>query len=423
MKRGIQRQLENVFKNRKQVLRSMLCIGAGIVLYFAAEIVDSAESSVENGRIFRNPCGQGDAVYEIYVEELGNSVTVIVPEQRMTETEFQERIPEIADVLCEKILGENHSLGEVRTDLNLVTALESYGVTVEWQSERPEIISDMGIVDVANVKEESKILENQEDVETAFGVLVYLKATLKHGDWKEMVEIPVTVYSPEVTMEERFRLMLEELVIQEPERVEVVLPTEFEGQSLTYRTPEISQNYLLLLLGFIAAGCLLLKEKTDLETEKKHREEQLMEIYPDLISEFLILNSAGYSIKGAWKKMTADYGTSEKKRTNPLYEEMQMVANQMETGIPEIWAYAEFGKRCQLRCYVKFASFLETGISTGSKNMRKLLEQEVEEAFQQRMDRAKRKGEELSSKLLLPMFGMLGVVMVMVVAPAFLSFG
>lgn len=54
--------------------------------------------------------------------------------------------------------------------------------------------------------------------------------------------------------------------------------------------------------------------------------------------------------------------------------------------------------------------------------MRKLLESEVEEAFKQRADLAKRKGEELSSKLLLPMFGMLAVVMVIVVAPAFLSF-
>ena len=45
----------------------------------------------------------------------------------------------------------------------------------------------------------------------------------------------------------------------------------------------------------------------------------------------------------------------------------------------------------------------------------------MEEALKQRRDLARRKGEEASTKLLLPMFLMLGIVMVLVVAPAFLT--
>ena len=48
------------------------------------------------------------------------------------------------------------------------------------------------------------------------------------------------------------------------------------------------------------------------------------------------------------------------------------------------------------------------------------LEEEMENAFRQRTDLARRKGEEASSRLLLPLFGMLSVVMAMTVAPAFL---
>ena len=410
------RQLKAVIENKKRVVRSFLCIGAGVLLYLAAEVVDSAGTSVENGRLFRNPCGQGDAVYEIYVEELDTAVTVLVPEQRMTETEFREKIPEMADVLCMEILGENKSLGEVRTDLNLVKELETYGVSIEWESETPEVISYMGLVDA------SADLEPDKDVEVGTGRLVYLQATLRHGDWSEMVEIPVTVYPPLVTLEDRFRLMLEDLVRKEPESADVVLPTEFEGQVLTYRASGSSQNLVLIFLGAAAAVCLLLKERSDQNAEKKIRESDLMDAYPDLVSEFLILTGAGYSVKGAWKKMTADYGRSKKKGSHPLYEEMQIAVNQIETGMAETRAYAEFGKRCQIRCYVNFASLLESSVQTGGKNMRKLLEGEMEEAFKIRTDLAKRKGEELSSKLLLPMFGMLVVVMVMVVAPAFLSF-
>ena len=47
----------------------------------------------------------------------------------------------------------------------------------------------------------------------------------------------------------------------------------------------------------------------------------------------------------------------------------------------------------------------------------------MEEAFKQRKDLARRRGEEASTKLLLPMFLILGTVMIMVVAPAFLTLG
>ena len=43
-------------------------------------------------------------------------------------------------------------------------------------------------------------------------------------------------------------------------------------------------------------------------------------------------------------------------------------------------------------------------------------------AFEQRKNLAKKLGEEAGTKLLLPLFLMLGVVMVMMVVPAFLAF-
>ena len=66
---------------------------------------------------------------------------------------------------------------------------------------------------------------------------------------------------------------------------------------------------------------------------------------------------------------------------------------------------------------------MESSVQTGGKNLRNLLEAEMEEAFKQRADMARKKGEEASSRLLLPLFGMLGIVMVMVAAPAFLALG
>jgi hypothetical protein len=46
---------------------------------------------------------------------------------------------------------------------------------------------------------------------------------------------------------------------------------------------------------------------------------------------------------------------------------------------------------------------------------------EAIQAFESRKNTAKRMGEEAGTKLLMPMFGMLAVVFIMVMVPAFLS--
>ena len=417
-------QVKKLNRNSKYCIQNprwkqaLLCVVAGFVLYGLAEISDNAGSSVEKGQLFRNPCGKGDAVYEFYVDGLDGAdetpVLLTVPEQKMTGEEFSARLPEIVSALCEEILGENPSLDEVRSDLKLVRELPEYGITVRWESEKPEVISDLGLV-------EAPVPESESGNAKETGPVVYLQAELLHGELREVVEIPVIVYPPVETMETRFLTMLEQLVVEESDRVDVILPQEFEGASLSYRTANQSGNLALVFLGLIAGGVLLMKEKSDLEAERKRREKSLMEDYPDLVSGFLILTGAGYPPMAAWKKLTMDRNHRKHVGYHPLYEEMQMAVNQMETGVAETRVYAEFGRRCQLRCYMKFASLLESSVHTGGRQLRTMLEQEVEEAFQQRTDLARRKGEELSTKLLLPMFGMLGVVLVMVIAPAFLG--
>ena len=396
--------------------QSLVCIGAGVILYFIAEAVDGGSADVENGVLYRNPCGQGDAVYEFYVEdeegrELKTSLTV--PEQKMTEEEFHQRIPEMVETLCMEMLGENSSLNEVRSDLNLMTRLGDYGVSVSWRSQRPEVISRFGVID--------------QDAVDPMGTGIVLEAELRCGDSLETVEISIVVYPGEVPWEERFQDSLIQLAGQDTETEKVMLPSEFEDCSLTYRSPDRGKNLILIVLGMIAAVFLHLKEKQDLQTKMKQREEDLMFSYQDLVSNFLILTGAGYPPKMAWKKITADMDAmaDEEKagRSLVLLKEMQIAVNQMETGVSETRAYTDFGKRCQTRCYVRFASLLVSSVQTGGKNLRTMLEAEMEEAFRQRAELAKKKGEEASSKLLLPLFGMLGIVMIMVTAPAFLTFG
>ena len=61
-------------------------------------------------------------------------------------------------------------------------------------------------------------------------------------------------------------------------------------------------------------------------------------------------------------------------------------------------------------------------IKRGSSGIIEILESESKESFAERRENVRKKGEETGTKLLLPMFGMLILVIAIVVVPAFSSF-
>ena len=392
------------------------CAAMGIVFFLGAEAVDTDRQTVDKGILKRNPWGQRDAVYEFYAEGLEEGavdLTVTVPSRRLSPEEFHERMPEISEILLSGILGSNVSLDQIRTDLELPEELPGYGIQVAWESERPELLSSMGLLNQ----------EGLRGVDPSRGETFSLMAELSCGEEKELVTVPVTVLPEEMTQGERLAERIDSLALEDMENETVRLMEEFEGVPITYRRKGRFQNAVLLVLGGVLAACLWMKEKNDEQVQKKRREESLTAAYPDLVSGFLVLTGAGYSIRQAWKKTVQDRKQSETLPFSEVYQEMQVTLNQMETGTPEAFAYVWFGKRCGLRCYTRFSGILESSLRTGGSSLRSLLEPEMEEAFKIQADLARRKGEEASTKLLLPMFGMLGIVMVMVTAPAFFSLG
>lgn len=64
---------------------------------------------------------------------------------------------------------------------------------------------------------------------------------------------------------------------------------------------------------------------------------------------------------------------------------------------------------------------MSQNLRKGTKGLTQLLKAEALQAFEDRKANARKRGEEAGTKLLLPMFLMLSVVLVIVIVPAFLS--
>ena len=100
---------------------------------------------------------------------------------------------------------------------------------------------------------------------------------------------------------------------------------------------------------------------------------------------------------------------------------MLLTQREIESGKLERQAFENFGDRCQVPCYKKFSNLVLQNMKKGSAGFKESLEYEVAVAFEHRKHIAKIKGEEASTKLLLPMGIMLGIVLIIIVMPAFMS--
>ena len=171
--------------------------------------------------------------------------------------------------------------------------------------------------------------------------------------------------------------------------------------------------------GFYARG------RKEEERKREQRNRQLQMDYAEVVYQLMVFTGAGLSVGLAWERIVRNYQERAEKqgKTRPAFEEMALAFARMQQGIPESRAIEEFGRRCGLQQYRKLSGLLEQNRRTGTRDMQKLLEQEMTEAWEQQKGLARRLGEEAGTKLLLPMFLLLAVVMVLILLPAMMSMG
>ena len=163
------------------------------------------------------------------------------------------------------------------------------------------------------------------------------------------------------------------------------------------------------------------------EKEKEKRDARLLAEYPQMLSQMALLLGAGMTVSHAWERIVVSYenrcaGQPGTWQEMPVYEEMRITYHQIKDGLGERRAYEQFGERIQLQAYRRFATLLVQNLRKGTTGLSKLLEKELQDAFDAQESYAKKRGEELQTKLLLPMMLMLGLVIVIIMIPAIASF-
>lgn len=397
---------------KKQIILVLVISIVLALLVFLAENVLGNDENI----ITRNTYGEGSKTeeYELYIEDEpeSESLQIKVEERAYTSKEITELFEEVSVKLDEVILNENESFDRVEKDLNLVSELEGYPVYIQWA---------LSTYDVLNV--EGQI---QEDRVKEAGTMVGIFGTISYGQEKTIYTRYAMVYPLTRTGTDKLlydiRKKLVELEAETREDESFTLPEEIEGKSLTWSRKTENRWYYILILGVVLSIFLIYREQEKGRQAKKKRKDDLLREYPGMISKLTMLLGTGSTVKNAWEKIVQNYEEQkEEGKERLVYEEMKTTLHEIQGGISEAEAYERFGKRCGTTAYLKFGTLLSQNLRKGGKGISEMLRVEAIQSFEIRKNTAKRLGEEAGTKLLMPMLGMLAVVLIMVMVPAFLT--
>ncbi len=340
-----------------------------------------------------------------------------------TRDEAEELFFSVMDGMEDLILNGNPSLQEVRGDLSLPARIERSGVSVSWSSSDNRLMDDTGAL----------CTEVDEPCEVMLTAVLSAETGTEDGGaelLREQFEIPLRLLPPQRTADEQTLVRFLSEVEDEEERGrttgEFRLPAQFEGKSLSYRSAEGTDYRMIPLVGILLAALLIAHRQNQENEDRKKKNKELSLDYSDMVSKFVVLTGAGLTVRNVWERMVHDYEEARKtgaQKERAVYEEMRQTLLQMQNGVSEQEAYRNFGRRCGLSSYLKFSSLLEQNCRSGTKNLGEILQTEMSDALEERKNIARRLGEEAGTKLLLPLFLLLGIVMAMIMVPALLMMG
>lgn len=407
---------EQLLNYRKKQIYIVLVGVSIIVLFLIAGIIKDRRASSDTLTFERNPYGQGEKTESVYAD--GEKVEFSVGEQKYKEQEIEQKFQEAFSYAQRNLLGENKSYDHITKDLNFFDEIPDSGIEISWMPEDYELIDSSGKVQNEEFNEEQKR-----------GVITSVVGTFSYGEIMYEREYPLCIYAREVTEEESKKKQLME-VLKDYERRDDTkgsfqIPSVLNGVRLE-RENNKNNKITLFFLGIILLICLIYVENSRMNEQIKKRNEEILMDYPMIVNQLVLYLGAGMTIQGSFYKINEGYRKKRRERIidkRYAYEELNIMIHQLQGGASQEKAYYDFGQRVGLLPYMKIISFITQNLYQGSKEVLHLLEQEEQNAFDERVNHARKLGEEAGTKLLFPMVLLLIVVMIIVMVPALLRFG
>ena len=450
--------------------RSIYCIVAGLVFAVLSFVINQESIYIRPNEIERGSYGTQKTPYLIKVdaENLAKNMefNVSVSSKKYTEEEAKKVFTKKMEELKVGILNGNEDFENIHSSLSFKSDLGD-GIKASYvfepriideyykkrkskkatDSEIENIIATISIATKSNIEDFKYFVDYQHVIdgngnvnnenfrksEFCTGYIVVQLSTEikeKEGSYKsEKYMLPVRVTSKRLTPIEAFKVAFKkEIVNSDKETIDedtIKLPKVIDDFKVIYKEKRNLSFLLMPLFGVLIALLLEGREKEE-EKEKAKRRLRLLEIdFSQVISKILLYVSSGMTIRNSFIRLAEQYQktrkTSKNQEVHVAYEEIVIVKNKLTSGYSEIHAYEDMAKNINMRVWTRFLNIIIQSIKNGNKDLKNILNMEVQDALYERKQNAKKLGEEAGTKLVLPLMMMLSIIMVVIMVPAFMG--
>ncbi len=398
----------------RKIAATLLAAGAALLLLIIVFVTEGQKDRSVSGGILTRP-GYGENALSsslnlsISGEAETESIEIRLEPRSYSRVEVRALLEKAEEELDTVILGDNESLDSIRRPLCFPEKLQAGAVEAGYEVTPYGMIDENGMIT-------GEVL--------SAGSIVNINVTLTCQGQIRIRSFLARLYPQELSEEEQLQLEIQRAVRNaqeaEPENTTVRLPSKIGDRTLRWYYPKSSAYYLLIIFAILLPFFLWTHSDQKIHDEAKLRHDQLDLDYSEMLWKLTMLLGAGLTIRGAFARITAQY-QAEKTSKRYIYEEMLLTLREMKSGVPEAVAYENFGRRCGLPTYIKLGSLLSQNLKKGSRGLTRLLEREALMSMEQHKMLARKLGEKAGIKMLLPMIMMFGVVLAVIMVPAFLS--
>ena len=350
----------------------------------------------------------GDAIkHDIYLTVDGQTSVYeleVMPTE-YTEQQFLQEAQNVNEWLSTEILGNNSSADCITEDLNLPEKDKTNCFDIMWKSDNPELVTSYGKVEWDLLTED---------------VVVVMSATITYLDYSVDYDYPL--YIRAYLSEEDKKLSMVQTVLKEIEgrdrtQSQIVLPSENQNVKITLPANKQKASYKWIFLGALLGVVVVVLQRYQLEQSVKKRDNELNVMYSGFVSRICMLLGTGLTLRGAM-----EWIAYEMNGHSTLKQELLYMVHEQKMGRDEAATYESFATRIGLPIYARLMNHINQNLRVGTQNLIHVLEEEVGISLEMRNEYMKKRGEEVSTKLLFPMMVLLLVVMFIIMLPAIQNF-
>ena len=399
---------KNMLPEKKVVILIFFLEGAGCLVSLTDMIGESPYISA----LPRPPETDSAKEEELFAQYEGKKkeIKVTVSPREVTAEEAEKYFAQAKTEIDESIFKKNkeNSPDSVQNDLYVKQSYCGGVVDAAFEFSGDADISSDGKIDFKSV---------------SAPVSVEALVTLTCGEYENIYSFPFMVVPKDASTEDGFMFYLEESLKDADEvdktKDEMALPAVVSDKDVLWSLKKERTGEKLAILALLAGAGIVFGKKEEEKRSKKKRQDCLTDDYPEIVSKLSLYVGAGLPPKTAFKKMAKDYASDGADiNLHPGYEAVIRLSREMEDGLSEMSAYERLGEYTKNKNYRKLSVLLTQNLKKGTAGLSDLLSNEEREAFEMRKTRAKVKGEEASTKLLIPMVGMLLMILVIMMVPA-----